>query len=129
MKLPRKANLLYVFQTGYGLVQLPLGLFSFATTIYYLLVNNIPFLKTIFPDFWLFLLTGGVFGIPFCLLLGQWFIHSELQKASTRVHPYSNLLIPTQMPMYRAMARLVRAEGYVLEAEALEELVRRSEKF
>lgn len=129
MKMPRKANLLYLFQVGYGLVQLPLGLFSFATTIYYLLVNNIPFLKEIFPEFWIFLVLGGSVGIPTCLIIGQLYLSSELNKASTRVHPYSQLLIPTQLPMYRAQAKLCREHGLVAEAEEIEALVRKSEKF
>ncbi len=129
MKIPRKANLLFIFQTGYGFVQLPLGLFSFATTIYYLLVNNVPFLKVWFPEFWIFLVIGGSVGIPACLMVGQLYLGSELNKASTRVHPYSQLLIPTQFPMYRAQAKLCRLHGLEAEAVELEDLVRRSEKF
>lgn len=123
MRLPRKANLLYTFQVGYGFVQLPLGLFSFATTIYYLLVNNVPFLKEIFPQFWMFLVVGGLVGGPTCLLIGQWYIGSPLNKASTRTHPFSNYLIPTQFPMYVALAKLCRAQGFVAEADEIEALV------
>jgi hypothetical protein len=126
MRLPRRANLLYTFQVGYGFVQLPLGLFSFATTIYYLLVNNVGFLKTLFPEFWMFLVVGGLMGGPTCLLIGQWYILSPLNKASTRTHPFSQFLIPTQFPMYVAVAKLCRAQGLVVEADEIEELVRRS---
>lgn len=123
VKLPRKANLYYVFHTGYGLVNLPLSLLSFATTIYYLLVNNVGFLKEIFPQFWMFLVVGGLVGVPTCIAVGQWYILSPLNKASTRTHPFSNYLIPTQFPMYVAQARLCRLHGLDAEAEEIEALV------
>lgn len=128
MKLPRRANLLFVFQTGYGFIQLPLGLFSFATTIYYLLVNNVPWLKVIFPEFWIFLIVGGCIGLPTCLLIGQWYIQSPLNKASTRTHPFSTYLIPTQFPSYMAQAAVCRKMGLVDAAVELEKLVEESKK-
>jgi uncharacterized membrane-anchored protein YitT (DUF2179 family) len=124
----RKANLLYIFQTGYGLISLPLNLFSFATTIYYLLINNVPFLKDIFPRYELFILIGFGFGIPFTLFLGWLYIKSELYKASTRTSPFSILLIPTQIPMYQAIAKLCHKEGLEAEATKLEELIKKSKE-
>lgn len=119
-------NLLYIFQTGYGLVSLPLSLFSFATTIYYLLVNNVAFLKDLFPQFWMFLVVGGLTGFPVIMLLGWIFIKSELNKASTRTHPFSNLLIPTQIPMYRAVSLLSRERGFTDVADSLDALIKES---
>lgn len=124
----RRANLLYTFQVGYNFVQLPLGLFSFATTIYYLLVNNIPALKGVFPEFWMFLLTGAIVGGPTCLAIGQWYIQSPLNKASTRTHPYSQKLIPTQFALYESIALILRAEGYTEKAEEIERLVEDSRR-
>jgi len=103
---------------------LPLGLFSFATTIYYLLVNNVPWLKALFPRFELFLLVGVVFGVPATLIIGQLYIRSELNKASTRTHPYASILMPAQFDLYEGMARLMRANGEAELAGRLEELVR-----
>lgn len=123
-----KANLLYIFQTGYGLVSLPLGLFSFATTIYYLLVNNVAFLKDLFPQFWMFLIIGGLTGFPMIMLLGWVFIKSELNKASTRTHPFSTLLVPTQIPMYQGVSLLCRDRGYTEVADSIDRLVEESVK-
>jgi hypothetical protein len=126
MKIPRKANWLFIFQTGYGFIQLPLGLFSFATTIYYLLINNVPQLKVLFPEFWIFLVIGGAIGLPTCLAIGQWYIGSPLNKASTRTHPFSKYLIPTQFPEYQATADLCRIHGLTTQADELDALVAES---
>lgn len=128
MKLPRKANLLYTFQTGYSFVSLPLSLLSFATTIYYLLVNNVKFLKTIFPEFWMFLVVGGLVGFPTVIIIGQLFIKSELNKASTRTHPFSRILVPTQVTEFRFLAKLARREGFIEDADALDRLIEESVK-
>ena len=128
MKLPRKANLLFIFQTGYGFIQLPLGLFSFATTIYYLLINNVPFLKTIFPEFWVFLIVGSCIGLPSCLLIGQWYIGSPLNKASTRTNPFSTHLVPTQFIIYQAQANMCRTLGLEADAQALDDLIAESRR-
>jgi len=122
----KKSNILFIFQTGYGLLSLPLSLFSFATTIYYLLINNVPFLKEIFPRFEGFLVLGFIIGVPFTLLVGRIYIKSELNKASTRVHPYSTRLIPAQIPMYRGMANLCRLHGLKAEAAELDALIEKS---
>ncbi len=128
LKLPRKANLFYIFQTGYGLASYPIGIFTTFTTIYYLAVNNIPFLKEIFPRFEYFLIVGLLLGLPTFLALGQFYLHSDLNKASTRTHPYSSLLVPTQLPMYQAVADLARLHGLVSQADEIDALVQKSRK-
>ena len=122
----RKSNLLWYFQTGYGIVNLPLSLLSFATTTYYLMVNNIPALKAIFPRFELFLLLGVIGGVPLTIFVGWLYIRSEFNKASTRTHPFSTLLIPTQIPQYVILAKWARKEGFTAEADELEGLIQRS---
>jgi hypothetical protein len=124
----RKHNWYFVFQQGYQLVGLPLNLFVFATTIYYLMVNSIPWLKNIFPEFWIFLVVGGIIGVPTMWVIGAFYIRSELFKGSTKVNPYSYILLKNQIPLYEAIALEVEEKGErgKVLAEQLREMVRQS---
>lgn len=126
MKSTKKGDLLHIFQMGYSLANYPLGIFTTLTTIYYLAVNNLPFLKAIFPQFWIFLVVGMVVGIPACLFIGQLYIGSPLNKASTRKNPFSQRLVPTQFSMYQAVSKMARKEGFIAEADELDALIEAS---
>lgn len=122
-----KSSILFLFREGYGLIVLPLNLLSFATTTYYLMIGNIPFLKTLFPDFWVYLLAGIVGGLPMITLLGRFYVKSSWYKASAKNNPYSYLLVPASFPLYRAISRICEKEGLLEDAKILEDLVKSSE--
>ncbi len=47
-------------------------LLGFATTVvnvYYLAINNISFLKSVFPSFWLFSILALAVGVPFAIFM------------------------------------------------------------
>jgi hypothetical protein len=110
-ELKQKFNWFYIFQQGYAVIALPLNLFSFATTTYYLMVNNVSFLKGIFPQFWGFLIFAFLFGVPSVFIIGILYIRSELYRGSAKVNPYSYLLIGNQIPLYEAIAIDIENKG------------------
>jgi hypothetical protein len=119
----RKFNWLYIFQQGYFLIGIPLNLYTFAVTGYYLMVKNIPALYSIFPDFWIFLVVGIALGVPFTLALGIVYVKSELYKGQTKVNPYSYVITPNLIPLYEAVAAMVEREGDAATAERLRRVV------
>lgn len=123
-----KNDLLYLFQTGYNLVNLPLSMFSFITTTYYLLITNVPELLAVFPSFWVFLAASGVLGVPAVIVFGVVYVRSELFKAAQRRQPYSYLLVPREIPLNVAVSRLCKMSGLDEEAGVIDELLERSRR-
>lgn len=82
------------FRTGYGTyVSFALGFISFVTTVYYLAINNLPFLKIIFSSFIRFVVFFAVVAPPVCILVG--WLHIKRSRAysseiniSTEANPY-----------------------------------------
>ena len=70
----------YYFRIGYGTyLTFLLGFATTIVTVYYLAINNIPALKSVFPSFLLFgLLTIGV-GVPLSVLAG--YVHFQRSRA------------------------------------------------
>lgn len=67
------------FRTGYGLYfSLFLGILSSAVTVYYLMIESVPALKTIFPSFEIFLIIGGFVGLPIITIWG-WVHYKRIQ--------------------------------------------------
>jgi len=124
----KKENLLFLLREGYGLVALPLNLFSFATTTYYLLVENVPFLKTLFPYFHSYLSVGVLVGLPFLVVLGWLYAKSVLFGVNTRYNPYSYLITPNLVPLYRSVSGLCKLNGLDGDAKTLDDIVARSMK-
>lgn len=122
----RKENLLFLLREGYSLVALPLNLFSFATTTYYLLVENVPLLKAVFPYFYIYLAAGVFVGLPLIVVLGYVYAKSVLFGVNVRFNPYSYLLTPQQILIHRAVANLCKLNGLDVDAVALDELIDRS---
>lgn len=110
-ELGRRPNWLYVFQQGYALVALPVNLFSFSTTTYYLMVSSVPLLKGMFPSFLGFLALAFLLGVPSVFLLGAVYIRSEIFKGGQRVNPYSYLILGNQIPLYEAIAIDIEGRG------------------
>jgi len=125
-----KYNALFLFQSGYGLIALPLNLFNFASVIYYLVVSNMPQIKAIFPEFYQFLILGIIVGPLTCIILGIAYVKSPFYKANYDVaasaNPYSFIILPKDKPMYLAIMKLCEKEGLLEEADRLKEIVENS---
>jgi len=70
----------YYFRIGYGTyLAFLLGFVSTIVTVYYLAINNIPFLKLIFPNFGLFSILALAFGVPLAIFSG--YLHFKRSQA------------------------------------------------
>ena len=106
---------------------LPLTLFNYATIAYYLAITNIPTLKTIFPDFPPFLILGFVAGPVVCIVFGLIYVKSPYFRANfeiqTSANPYSFKLMPKDLPLYDAVAKLCEKEGLKEEADKIRKII------
>lgn len=120
-------NALFLFQQGYGLIGIPLNLFNFASITYYLVVTNIPLFLSIFPNFSIFLGVGVVVGPLACIILGLIYVKSSQFRANWKIiasaNPYTFKLMPSQIPLYTAVAKLCEKEGLKDEAFELKRLI------
>lgn len=111
----------------------PLGLLSTATVIYYLLVDNVPILKTIFPNFIYFFAIGSAGIIFLSALIGRWHYYRQPYKADNFVamkgNPFTYMTqegiqqeftIPTQIEIMKAL----RGHG---DPKKLDELIKLGE--
>ena len=70
----------YYFRIGYATyLTFLLGFVSTIVTVYYLAVNNISFLKLIFPNFWIFSVLAIVVGVPLAVSSG--YFHFKRSRA------------------------------------------------
>lgn len=100
------------FQQGYNLLSFPMSLISFATVIYYLLIDHFAILKVIFPAFTYFILIGAIIFIPLSSGIG-WFytkrsrVFGSQQVLMTEVNPLtvhsSRLQMEQQMEILKAL--------------------------
>lgn len=61
----------FYFRMGYNTyIAFLLGFATTIVTVYYLAINNISLLKTIFPTFWLFGVFALAVGVPLCIFSG-----------------------------------------------------------
>ena len=122
-----KHNWLFLFQLGYGLVALPLALFNFASIGYYLVVINYAILMAIFPNFPIFLVFGIVIGPIICIVVGLIYAKSPYYRANyeiaTDANPYSFKLMPRDIPLCTAVAKLCEKEGLQKEADELKKII------
>jgi len=76
----------------------PVGIFTSDVTIYYLLINNIAFLKDIFPSFTHFLI-ASLFAYPVGALLGRWFSkHSKIKYQQEEVRAEASIYAYKAVP-------------------------------
>jgi hypothetical protein len=61
------------FQQGFSLLGLPLTIINFATIFYYLLVEKIPTLISVFPNYIIFLASSLIVFLPLSILLGWYY--------------------------------------------------------
>ena len=112
----------YYFRLGYGTyLTFVIGFVSTVTTVYYLMVKNIPFLLAIFPSFTDFVLIGAVFLVPSGVIFG--WLHLKRTPAYTseldiavEANPYYYKLPPgysseAQFPVYLSAIRMLRRIG------------------
>ena len=90
----------YYFRIGYSTyLTFLLGFATTIITVYYLAVNNIPALKTVFTSFWLFTILSVAVGVPLSVL-GGWLHYKRSQAYSSEVdiaveaNPYYFKIIP-----------------------------------
>ncbi len=127
----QKSNFLfriwYYFRIGYGpYLTFILGIATTLVTVYYLAINNIPFLQSIFPAFWVFSLISLIVGIPAACILG-WFhikgsaIFKSEQDITMEANPYNYKIPPgfwqeAFAPLY---LELLKGMAKMLEKQAL----------
>lgn len=104
------------FNTGLGVLQKPISLISFATTVYYLAFDSVPVLKGAFPTFRTFLVIGGVTIIVMACLVGWVFVRTPFYKKQfelpARNSPYANYKVQkVAVPFYQASALMFEAHG------------------
>ena len=90
----------FYFRVGYSTyLTFLLGFATTIVTVYYLAINNIPALKSVFTSFWLFTILSVAVGVPLSVLAG-WFHLKRSQAFSSEVdigveaNPYYFKIIP-----------------------------------
>jgi len=123
---------LYYIRQGYSLASLPFVFLGYASSIYYLAIENIPFLHSIFPRFSSFLIIAGVTLPILCGLIGytymkrSWLfrVASEIQTES---NPYTTVKIaPVSLPLYKLLREIAIKEGYLDIATQLDQIIKKS---
>jgi hypothetical protein len=121
----------YYFRQGYPHVSFPLTFVGLSTSIYYLAIENVPFLKELFPKFRFFLLVTG-FGLAvFCGVAGFMYVNLYMYRVGSKINLYSSpyhieIIPPVQIPLYRKVAEICEKQG--VDASELWEMIERSEK-
>jgi len=122
----------YYFRIGYTTYLtflVSVGMFS--STVYYLAIENIPFLKLAFPHFVTFAMTIVLLGVPLAILVG--WMHLKRSPAwkseldiSVEANPYNYFLPPGYVkevfaPLYleilRDLTKLLEKEQMLSETE------------
>jgi hypothetical protein len=109
----------YYFRLGYGTyLTFVIGFVSTVTTVYYLLIKNVPVLLNLFSSFTNFVIIGAVLLIPTGVLFG-WFhmkrtlAYSSEVDISIEANPYYYKLSPgcaseVQYPAYLSMIKMLK---------------------
>ena len=107
----------------------PVGIFTSDVTIYYLLINNIAFLKDIFPSFTHFLITS-LLAYPIGTLLGRWFskrskikYQQEEVRAEASIYAYKAVPGKEQEATFPTLLCLTRSVEWLLGNSAYPEKV------
>jgi len=112
----------YYFRLGYGTyLTFVIGFVSTVTTVYYLLIKNVPVLLNLFPSFTDFVIIGATLLVPAGVLFG-WFhmkrtlAYSSEVDISIEANPYYYKLSPgcaseVQYPAYLSMIKMLKRIG------------------
>lgn len=108
----------YYFRTGYGIyLSMPIGMISLCTTVYYLAIQNVPALKSVFPGVLEFGAALVLVVYPSGVVTG--WLHLKImpfyrveQQIQVEANPYSNrVLTPVMVPMWKILIELGKKEG------------------
>ena len=105
---------LFYYRIGYGVyLALPVSLFGYASSIYYLAINNIPFLKGLFPQFHKFLFMAFIIIYPLAALIGWYhFKKSPFFKAEQDILAETNPYTVSKLPeLNRPIWKIFRAQA------------------
>ena len=125
-------RLWYYFRIGYGTyLTFILGIGSTLITVYYLAINNIDFLKTFFPQFYIFSIMALVIGVPAAVMLG-WFhvkgsgIFKSEQDINMEANPYNfkippgywqEAFAPTYLELLKGISKILDKQNLISEEE------------
>ena len=127
-----KRLLFYILQ-GYHLATLPFVFLGYTTSIYYLAIENIPALHSLFPRFTDFIAVAGLTIPLFCGLVGYVYMkRSWLFKASMEVqtesNPYTTVkTTPVNIPSMKLFRRIAKEKGYDDIVAEYDKILARSE--
>jgi len=126
---------LFYYRIGYGVyLALPVSLFGYASSIYYLAINNIPVLKGLFPQFHKFLLMAFIIIYPLASLIGWYhFKKSPFFKAEQDIlaatNPYTVYKLPElNRPIWKLFRSLAENEGLVDVVAHIDRVIAESEE-
>lgn len=118
------------FRSGFSnYINYPFTLISFGTTFYYLAIQNMPQLKTVFPGFLEFMIATTLIVYPLGHLLG-WLHYKKLlfpveQDINVESNPYSQYkLTPVMIPMWKAIIAIAEKEG--LDVKEMHQILEQS---
>ena len=133
----------YYFRIGYGTyLTFLLGFATTVVTVYYLAINNIPILKSVFTSFTLFSIFALAIGIPLSVMAG--YVHFKRSRAysaevdiAVEANPYYFKITPgkereMQIPLTVANIDVTLAMARklgVLTSELESELLKAREKY
>jgi len=136
----KKTNFLFrvwfYFRIGYGTyLTFILGIGSTLVTVYYLAVNNIQFLQSVFPAFWIFSVISLVVGIPAAVILGWYHVKGSTifkseQDITVEANPYNykvppgfwqEAFTPVYLELLKGMVKMLNKQG-LLTAEEQEQI-------
>lgn len=110
-----KRSLTYIRQ-GYSLASLPFTFVAYTSSIYYLMIVNVPVLHAYFPSFRNFILISGVLFLIWGLIgyayLKKTWLYRTFSEIMTESNPYtSQKITPVQIPQWEAIATLCQQQG------------------
>ncbi len=134
MKLALKRALHY-YRAGYGLTGIPFAVAGYASSIYFLAIQNIPFLLRLFPTFRDFVVVGIITLPIFCITVGYLYVkrsvmYTESIEVSLEANPYNWVKVaPMTAVVWEKFIELLDKEGIdtqlmtkILENSRLDEL-------
>lgn len=125
----------FYFVQGYSrYVAMPTSFISFVSTAYYLMVNNISFLKNIFPSFFIFVVSAIIIGIPLSIFFGYFHYKGRgkfLFKAENEIQIESSVYATTKIqenmrPIYKWVLIDAKSQGCMEIVNDIEKLLRES---
>ena len=136
MKILNRAGkrALFYIRQGYSLSSLPFVFLGYTSSIYYLAIEDISFLQSIFPRFSSFLIIAGLTLPILCGLIGytymkrSWLfrVASEIQMES---NPYTSVKVTDVMlPAFKVIRELERRQEQEDVVEQLDQIIKQSEE-